>query len=151
MNITQGTIIQVDLHFCWTVILTEEMEYVHFHYRHYLQHINIVVSKFQCMTWWRRDSGLLQYRPVIPTYTILKVLYVTKICINSVTHNTSFNQLIHGYMFQLKPRVIIRPFVNADTGKIIYCIKMEISPFTLKMHYKCKFYVFLMWKGSYPS
>jgi hypothetical protein len=114
------------------------MEFMHSHYRHYLQHINIAVSKFQCMTWgWRRDSGLLQHKPVVPTYTILTGLYITIVRIKSVTHNTSFYQLIHGYMLQLQLWAIIRPFVNADIGKIVYCIKMEISPFTLKIHYKC--------------
>ena len=36
----------------------------------------------------------------------------------SVTHNTSFINFIHGYMFRLNLRAIIRPSINADTGKV---------------------------------
>ena len=34
-------------------------------------------------------------------------------------------------------RAIIRPFKNAERGKIIYCIKMDISTLTLKILYNC--------------
>ena len=52
-------------------------------------------------------------------------------------NNASFYQFIDGYVFRFQLRTIIKPFTSVDTGKFIHCIKMEISPFVLKMHCKC--------------
>lgn len=120
---------------------------MHFHYRHYLQHINTVVSKFQCMTWgWRRDSGLLQHKPVVPTYTILTGLYYRK-CMYQISHTQ--HQFLSAYSW-LHVSVTIAKHHKAFC-KCWHCKNCILhSPFTLKMHYKCIILCIFTLKGEIP-
>ena len=67
------------------------------------------------------------------------VLTLTGICIESIARNTSWYHFIRCYVFQLQLWSVMRPFINVDTGRIMYCIRRSYAAYnflciSLKRH-----------------
>jgi hypothetical protein len=104
------------------------------HFRRFGIHWNISTCKLfeigrayfgeRVVTWWGEVNICYDKIPSC-------CYQITSTCVNTVTHNSSFVNLLAATCFGFESNH--KPFINFDTGKIIYCMRRKEISF---LHYK---------------